>query len=219
VFRIVVFAGVMAWMSYLGSHVIGLRRHLRRTTEDLKQALARAEALATRDSLTNCLNRRRILEVLDLERKRAKRGAIFSVCLLDIDHFKAINDSHGHSAGDEVLKKIASVVNGQLREIDSLARYGGEEFLIVLPQTALAGAALLAERVRRAVEAEAFSALPVDRRLTVSVGVAEHCPSDDIDRTLSRADVALYDAKRQGRNCVVCASQPLLTPFGDIKAA
>ena len=125
---------------------------------------------------------------------------------MDIDHFKAINDGHGHLVGDEVLKQFASVVQGQLREIDSLARYGGEEFLIVLPKTSLADAALVAERVRRAVEGGIFSALPAGQQVTVSVGVAEHSPSDDTDRTLSRVDGAMYEAKHQGRNRAVCAS-------------
>jgi diguanylate cyclase (GGDEF)-like protein len=205
-FRIGVFAVLLGWSSYLGIYVRALREHLRRSTEELKQALVWAEDLATKDSLTKCFNRRRMLELLDLERQRAERGSALSVCLIDIDHFKVINDSYGHLAGDEVLKQFADVVQGQLRGIDSLARYGGEEFLTLLPQTGLAGAEVVAERVRRAVEAGRFSALPVDRRVTVSIGVAEHRPPDQIDRTLARADAALYDAKRQGRNCAVCAN-------------
>lgn len=204
-FRIAAFAAVLGWFSYLGIYISQLRQHLRRTAEERNQALALAEDLATHDSLTNCFNRRRMLELLDLESKRAKRGSAMSVCLMDIDHFKAINDGHGHLTGDEVLKQFAGVVQGQLREIDSLARYGGEEFLIVLPQTSLAAAALVAERVRRAVEGGIFSALPAGQHVTISVGVAEHSPSDDIARTLSRADAAMYDAKHQGRNRTVCA--------------
>jgi diguanylate cyclase len=204
-YRILVFAILLAWMSYLGSYVSELRQHLRRTAAELKQALERMEDLATHDGLTGCLNRRRMLELLNLECERAKRGSAFSVCLLDIDHFKSINDRHGHQAGDEVLVQFVAVVQRQLRVLDSLTRYGGEEFLIVCPQTTLASAAVIGERVRHAVEAERFSALPPGQRLTVSVGVAGHDPSDGFARTLARVDAALFEAKNSGRNRLACA--------------
>ena len=205
VFRVIVIACLMAWMSVLGSYVTGLRQHLRRTTTELREALERANNLATHDSLTNCYNRRRMMEILDMEQKRARRGAMLSLCLVDIDHFKSINDRHGHQVGDEVLRQFVRLVQGQLRETDSLVRYGGEEFLVILPDTPHALSLQVSERIRRAVEAETFPALPEGGHITVSAGIAEHRASEGIDRTLSRVDVALYDAKNKGRNCTVSA--------------
>lgn len=205
IFLLFVFGCVMAWMSYLGTYVTGLRRHLRRTTAELREALERANNLATHDSLTNCYNRRRMMEILDMEQKRARRGAVLSLCLVDLDHFKSINDRHGHQVGDEVLKQFVRLVQGQLRETDSLVRYGGEEFLVILPDTPNELALQVSERIRCAVEAETFPALPDGRHITVSAGIAEHRATEGVDRTLSRVDVALYDAKNKGRNCIVSA--------------
>ncbi len=205
-FRIVVLALVLGWMTVLGSYISTLRQSLRQSNEQLKQALARAEARANDDGLTGCNNHRRMMELLAIEAKRAERGSPLSVCLVDLDHFKDVNDDHGHLSGDEVLKRFAGLAQATLRATDFLARYGGEEFLIGLSQTALPEAALVAERIRRAMEECAFPPLPSGRRVTVSIGVAEHHPSDTIDRTLSRVDAALYEAKHQGRNRIVCAS-------------
>src|SRR5215470_13963709 len=127
------------------------------------------------------------------------------VVLVDVDHFEGINDEHGHLSGDEVLTQFAATAQGQLRATDFLGRYGGEEFLIGLSRTVLAEAGVVAERIRGAVERRPFSSLPLGRRVTVSIGVVEHCPEEPIDRTLSRVDAALYEAKGRGRNCVVSA--------------
>jgi diguanylate cyclase len=205
-FRIVALALMLGWMTLLGRYISGLRQNLRRANEELKHALARAEDLANHDGLTGCNTRRRMMELLAVEAKRAARGSALTVCLLDLDHFKGVNDDHGHLAGDEVLKQFAATAQAELRATDFLARYGGEEFLIGLSQTALAQAVVVAERIRCAVEERPFSALPSERRVTVSIGIVEHCPSDSIDRTLFRVDAALYEAKRRGRNCVVSAS-------------
>jgi diguanylate cyclase (GGDEF)-like protein len=146
-----------------------------------------------------------MMELLAVEAKRAARGTVLSVGLLDLDHFKAVNDEFGHPCGDDVLRQFARTTRGMLRGTDFLARYGGEEFLIGLSQTRLAHAALVAERIRRAVEACEFPGLPPGRRVTVSIGVVEHRPPDTIEQTLARVDAALYEAKHQGRNRVVCA--------------
>jgi diguanylate cyclase (GGDEF)-like protein len=197
-FRIVALALLLGWSAALASYISDLRRKLRR-------AVTHAEALATHDSLTGCYNRRRMMELLAVEAKRAARGSAFSVCLIDADNFKTINDSYGHLSGDEVLKQLAATVQPMLRATDFLARYGGEEFLVGLSQTALAGAALVGERVRRAVAERTFPSVPPAQHVTVSIGVAEHHPPDPMDSTLRRADAALYEAKRQGRNQVVIA--------------
>jgi diguanylate cyclase (GGDEF)-like protein len=107
--------------------------------------------------------------------------------------------------GDEVLRQFVRLVQGQLRETDSLVRYGGEEFLVILPDTPHALSLQVGERIRRAVEAETFPALPGGGHITVSAGIAEHRSSEGVDRTLSRVDVALYDAKNNGRNRTVSA--------------
>jgi diguanylate cyclase (GGDEF)-like protein len=127
------------------------------------------------------------------------------VCLADLDDFKEINDRFGHAAGDEALKAFARAVQGGLRATDALARHGGEEFLIVLSQTSAAEAATVAERIRQLVEDLRTAALPREQGITVSIGVAEHRPPEPVGRTIERADAALYRAKEQGRNRVVCA--------------
>ena len=202
VFRVVAFAMVMAWLAILGSYIGGLRRSLHETNERLARALRRAEELANHDALTGCLNRRRMLEMLAVEVHRARRGVTFSVCLVDLDHFKAVNDEHGHLAGDEVLKRFASAVQSMLRPTDFLARYGGEEFLVGLPQTSLESAVVVAERIQAMIEQTVFPGLALRRGVTVSIGVAEHQPAHTVERTLERVDEALYEAKAQGRNTV-----------------
>src|SRR5262249_3512437 len=124
-------------------------------------------------------------------------------CLLDIDYFKSINDSHGHQAGDLVMKEFAEVTQAMLRATDFFGRYGGDEFLVGLSQTTLADAKQVAERVRRTIERQLFPCLPAGQRVTLSIGVAEYHPHESADQLLARADAALYEAKRQGRNRVV----------------
>lgn len=165
--------------------------------------------LATRDSLTGAANRRHFVELTHAERERSLRhGAPLSLCMLDADHFKGINDQYGHVAGDHALMAIARAVTSQLRVSDVLGRLGGEEFAILLPNTDLAGARILAERVRDAVaRAEVSGAeLPDGRaaavRVTVSLGVAQLRDDESWESLLQRADRALYAAKDLGRNRV-----------------
>ena len=202
-FRIIGLALMLGWMTLLGRYVSGLRQNLGRVNEDLRRALARSEELASHDDLTGCYSRGRMMELLAVEAKRAERGSSFTVCLIDLDRFKSINDDHGHLSGDAVLRQFAATTQAQLRATDFLARYGGEEFLIGLSQTSLDEGVVVAERIRCAVEERRFPTLPSERRVTVSIGIVTHRPSDPIDRTLSRVDTALYEAKRRGRNCVV----------------
>ncbi len=205
VFRIVAFAFSLGWFAIIGAYVAQLRRNLRNADLQLREALYAAEELAGRDALTGCLNRRRIHELLDLELMRARRGAPFAACMVDIDHFKAVNDRHGHAAGDDVLRQFAQTAGSALRPTDFFARYGGEEFVAVLPQMTLDATRVVAERLRSAVEATRFTGLPEEFRATISIGVAEYCPGETVEQTLARADAALYRAKRDGRNRVVCA--------------
>ncbi len=165
---------------------------------------ARGEALT--DPLTGLANRRALDERLRLELERARRSRQpVSVLMVDIDHFKRINDRHGHAAGDAVLSRLATILRQEIRSIDLAARYGGEEFVVLLPATPAPAAYAVAERIRRAVAREAF-ALPGGQMLRVqaSIGIASF-PDDDPEggHLLERADEALYAAKGAGRNRVI----------------
>ncbi len=167
---------------------------------------ARLEALATTDSVTTLLNRRALVDRLTHEMERARRYATpLALLMVDLDHFKDINDTHGHLVGDEALREVARVLQGAVRNVDVVARYGGEEFAIVLPETSNEGAVAFAERVRERVAEHLFAneRLP-SLRITVSVGVAS-VPSVDIESVedfFARSDEALYRAKAGGRNQV-----------------
>lgn len=160
---------------------------------------AQFELLATRDSLTNAFTRRHWNTLCDSELLRSKRsGRSLAVLALDLDHFKAINDNHGHQAGDTVLKNFVAHVNAHLRQSDHLGRFGGEEFLLLLPDTALEQAVQVAERIRADL---AKSATPPS--CTVSIGVTTSDGRDpSVESILARADAAMYRAKANGRNRV-----------------
>ncbi len=156
--------------------------------------------LSTRDFLTGVYNRRKCDEILTIEIERAKRYAhLLSIAILDIDHFKAVNDTLGHQAGDKVLQELTGLVVQNIREVDYLARYGGEEFVILSPHTDLAGMHRLAEKLRRIVEANAFQE---QNRITISLGIAQFAPGETKAMFIERADAALYRAKAKGRNRV-----------------
>jgi diguanylate cyclase (GGDEF)-like protein len=169
----------------------------------LEQALEVIHELAIRDELTGSHNRRHLITLIETEKERTARlGHLFCICLLDIDFFKRINDTYGHSTGDVVLREFARTVQSQIRETDSFGRYGGEEFLLMLPETMMDEAFAMAERVRISIEKISYNALP-DLATTVSIGVAQFRPGETIAQTVARADEALYLAKSGGRNCVV----------------
>jgi len=166
----------------------------------------RLEMLAHTDPLTAVLNRRALTERLVAELERVKRyESTVSLLLIDIDHFKRVNDSYGHLVGDDVLTDVGALLQSAVRSVDVVARYGGEEFVIVLPETGVVGATSFAERIRELVEDHQFShAGGSDLRLTASVGVATY-PSpglDSVEDLLAKADQALYRAKAEGRNRV-----------------
>jgi two-component system cell cycle response regulator len=175
----------------------------------LAAANARLEALATTDPLTELPNHRAIVAALDREIERARRyGRSCAVLFFDLDHFKALNDSYGHAAGDAVLREVAVIARGALRGVDLLGRWGGEEFVAILPEVEATGAQAAAERVRAAVAAHTFAA-GGGMHLTCSVGVAVF-PADADDRAgiLAVADRAMYAAKRLGRNQARQAAEP-----------
>lgn len=159
---------------------------------------------ATTDALTGILNRGEIMRILTIEIERATRHNLaLSIIMLDLDHFKSINDNFGHQAGDKVLINSAKVLQDSNRKTDFLGRIGGEEFLIILPNTDAEKAKLLAERYRKNIE-DNYSIIAENTiQCTCSIGVAELAKDDVLNDLLSKADVALYAAKNKGRNCVM----------------
>jgi diguanylate cyclase (GGDEF)-like protein len=163
------------------------------------------------DYLTGLRTRGYFEQQLELEIKRAERKRQkFSLLMIDIDHFKQLNDTFGHHIGDQLLRDIASILTKDMREVDTVARYGGEEFVVILPETAEAGAAYVAQRLRRSVEqTKFFAGSPQSiQHLTISIGIAVFNSDALFKRDLIEfADAGLYAAKRQGRNRVVCYSE------------
>jgi two-component system cell cycle response regulator len=164
------------------------------------------EQLATIDALTMLRNRRAFVEVVHTELARAGRYELpLSLVLLDIDHFKSINDTHGHAAGDQVLSSIGRLLGRSLRTSDVGARWGGEEFVLALTSTALAGAAQLAERLRTAVRELQIAVSGEALSVSASLGVAEYRPGEPLEALVDRADRAMYEAKASGRDRVIVA--------------
>jgi two-component system cell cycle response regulator len=182
--------------------VIDLERSLQLTNEEVR-------ALSIRDSLTGIFNREYLTERLQQELKRSQRyGHPLSLIMCDIDHFKDVNDRYGHRAGDQILKDFVSRIAGSIRiDVDWIARYGGEEFLIVLPETDLTSAYIVAERLRRLVWETPFRLRGREIGITSSFGVASYRPARhpgkvSFDGLMEQADKFLYQAKREGRNAV-----------------
>jgi diguanylate cyclase len=177
---------------------------LMRMLRDLEVARAQLDVLATRDELTGVFNRRQFLVLADREWARCRRYDMDAAMLmLDVDHFKRVNDLHGHLAGDLMLREIARATHETLRHADFLGRFGGEEFIVFLPHTDTLGALDVAERIRERVAAITLDWRGQQVRTTMSVGVAslggEH---DTLGALIADADRALYTAKHAGRNCV-----------------
>jgi diguanylate cyclase (GGDEF)-like protein len=164
------------------------------------------------DPLTSCYNKRALDEFVDQTIVSAQRyGSDLSAIMLDLDHFKEVNDTYGHQAGDAVLKAVAQTLLKGIRKCDYLIRYGGEEFILIMPATSLARAVDVAERLRRAIEALPLSPNGHSLRVTASFGVAEMKPGYDRDRLIREVDQRLYAAKTLGRNRIVPSVQAL--PF------
>ena len=166
---------------------------------------ARLYELAITDELTNLYIYRYFRQRLDNEIKRSRRYFFpLALIILDIDHFKRVNDTYGHQCGDFVLKELAKIIKEEVREVDISCRYGGEEFTVILPETDLEGASTLAERLRESVEEHSFLFKKQLLKITISLGVAELSPSlSGIEELINLADIALYQAKEGGRNKVV----------------
>jgi diguanylate cyclase (GGDEF)-like protein len=186
---------------------------------DLQQQLMEArEALrvqATHDALTGLLNRGRVVEILFAEIARSARELRpLSVLMVDLDHFKRINDTHGHQAGDAVLREAAHRMSAATRQYDSPGRYGGEEFLVVLPGCGARDGYAQAERIREAFACEPFTGGGAPMAVTCSIGISSRdaCTAGDADRLIHEADEALYSAKHNGRNRVAEFAHEELSP-------
>jgi diguanylate cyclase (GGDEF)-like protein len=161
--------------------------------------------MSRHDSLTGLLNRRAMEELLFAQVQRSVRGReSFAVMMLDLDHFKRVNDHYGHAVGDQALKHVAQLLRGSVREVDSLARFGGEEFVVLMPGASLAQAQPIAERLRERLYATPLVCAETTVPLSISIGIAQwRGGGEDLSQLLVRADTALFQAKGQGRNRVV----------------
>lgn len=207
----------LLWFVYVGGHIRNLQqrnqqqraslraqqRHLEQINVQLQDAMARLEDVAIRDALTGLFNRRHFMERIDEEIARAERsGRPLHLALIDLDHFKHINDSHGHQAGDQVLRTFAETARQTLRRSDLLARYGGEEFVVLFTDGEAEDIRQVLERLRQALSQHRFNGSP-EFSVTLSAGMASWHPSDTADTLIQRADEALYQAKHNGRNQLV----------------
>ena len=192
--------------------VLALALHAMLMVLVVARLVAQLHRLSHRDGLTGLLNRRAMQEALDLQMRRSRRnGEAFVLMMLDADHFKAINDQHGHAVGDQVLKHLSTLLHSGMREVDRLARFGGEEFLVLMPGATLAEAAPVAERLRSLVASTPLADGEAHIAVSISIGIAEWAGADeDLSRLLVRADAALYRAKQHGRDRVALAEAPAL---------
>ncbi|MEO7795996.1 MAG: diguanylate cyclase [Thermoanaerobaculia bacterium] len=181
-----------------------LETRIEQRTLELQAANARLEEVSRTDALTGLLNRRGFLEMGEVEIERGRRSRkSFCVVMADADHFKRVNDLHGHAAGDIALQQLAKLLRGSLRGQDLVGRWGGEEFVLLLPETDTHGGTQVAESIRRSVALQPLEIGAVALPVTLSFGLAEHRLERSLESTLAHADAALYRAKAEGRDRVV----------------
>lgn len=204
---------VLPWFAIMGAYIGRLRYQLNKSIVELESS----QAIAVRDDLTGAYNRRYLMGALHKEKNRSDRGGEpFSVCLIDIDYFKRINDTKGHLVGDQVLRLLTLAIQPDVRTTDYFGRFGGEEFLLILAETPLNGACSYAERLREKIERLQFVEVDAEIKITVSIGVTQYRPREEISTTLNRSDMALYDAKAKGRNRVARERESIhVLPGGD----
>ena len=210
---------VLAGCMVVNLRVQQMRQRLDRQRVALAEALAENRALAMRDELTGLYNRRAMVELIQLECRRRRRGqGTLLFAMIDVDHFKRVNDHHGHAMGDHVLRVFADALRANVRETDVLARWGGDEFLLLLSDIEPRSAQTLLERTREAIAALPVPNAPPGLRLSMSAGLALHLPHSSPQETQDRADQALYAAKDQGRNRVALAPELQPAPLDDAPA-
>jgi diguanylate cyclase (GGDEF)-like protein len=200
-FNFALMAIVMLAISQLSGQLMDMRNRLKTQKIALEQALGHIKEMAERDELTGLPNRRRMMTLLQEHATRhARGGPRFYVGIVDLDHFKNINDTHGHAAGDAVLRSFATQAQVVLRTTDIIGRWGGEEFLLLLQETPPGDPTLGVARLRSSLEAMPASASLPDLRIQFSAGFARYEEREPIDQAIERADRALYTAKSAGRN-------------------
>lgn len=221
ILQFIALAMMLGWMSAVGGYAAQMRQRLYTQRAELSRALGRLNHLVSYDELTEVFNRRHLMELLDREKECADQFKYtFSVCILDIDHFKVINDTHGHQVGDEVLREFSTRMRQNARKMDWLGRptplptggdvtfgrYGGEEFLVIMPHTPISEASSGVERLRAAIHASPMASSSGPLQVYFSAGVSEYVPGESVEMMISRADRALYRAKKSGRNRTEIAS-------------
>jgi diguanylate cyclase (GGDEF)-like protein len=206
ILQVSVLGGVMLWLSLFAGYVHAMRQRMRQRRfalqahqDTLRGMMRQLEDLVATDELTGLFNRRHFLRFAKGELENLRAGSQHGLALIDLDHFKRINDAHGHAAGDRVLQTFASVAQACLRDGDIIARYGGEEFVLLLPNTQADQFTACCERLREAFNQAEPLGIKVDT-LSLSIGMTLLTMHDDLDEALQRADQALYRAKRSGRN-------------------
>lgn len=197
---------LLVWLCLFSSYVQAMRKRMRQRRfalqahqDTLRGMMRQLEDLAATDELTGLFNRRHFLRLATRELEHMEHGRQHGLALIDLDHFKRINDAHGHAAGDQVLQAFAAIARACLRDGDIIARYGGEEFVLLLPNTDANQFTACCDRLRVAFAKAEPVGLKVDG-LSLSVGMTLLVAGDDLDEALQRADQALYQAKRSGRN-------------------
>ena len=200
----------------LNEHRDLLEKEVKERTYELEQANKKLDIISRTDELTQLPNRRDMHRTIEKEVERANRmKKVFSVIFIDIDHFKNVNDTYGHAAGDAVLKSVSSTIRSLLRKYDVLARYGGEEFLTLLPETEVNDAALVAERFRKQIENQTIFFGDQEIKVTITLGVAQYDSALGAERCIQLADKALYEGKETGRNRVIIWNEELASKSGE----
>jgi diguanylate cyclase (GGDEF)-like protein len=212
-FTFVGFILVLAGFVFMGAEAGYLRQILSERHRELKGAISHIEDLAITDELTGLFNRRNLLSVLTQQRALSNRSRYgFTVCYLDLDYFKEVNDQYGHPVGDKVLKGFSKLITDNLREVDVGARIGGEEFVLVLADTRLLAAKKVCERMAQNWRDSAFIEAP-GLTFTFSGGITEYKSPETIEQVLERADVLMYEAKHNGRDCLIMDDQDMQVPL------
>jgi len=188
----------LKWSSLVKEHF----SEFEELTQILNQKNKQLTKMATRDALTSIANRYLFEELFEKELAQSNRyDRVLSLIIMDIDHFKSVNDTHGHNAGDSVLKELSTLIISKIRLGDTFARWGGEEFVLMLPSAVLEEAEKVALKLRSAIEAHAFDNVG---RITCSFGITQVASTDRLESAIAKSDRALYEAKENGRNQVIC---------------
>ncbi len=208
----VLIIAIVPTISSLASQMSTLRTRLQQQKEELHEAFERIQILATRDELTGLFNRRHMMDIVTQHQKRLARTGHHRYCLaiVDLDHFKRINDTYGHAVGDEVLSNFAKAARDVMRDTDVLARWGGEEFLMLLNDSDLTQAQMGIERIRLHLSKASMVPSMPELIVTFSAGVSAYRIGETIHGCIERADQALYEAKASGRNCTRISDAPAL---------